>query len=402
MKIKLNEEENTKLFYRLVFVFVSILFFFMVYRFDGFKKSLSQVMAVLSPVIFGGILAYLVNIPLSFLEKNLYKLNFYRNLSFRKRRNIALSITYVVIIFLIFLFFSLLIPQLVESIGKLSSMINDYLSNNKFDSWESFFKKFGLSPKISGFLTDSLTRLTEYLKGFLSKLGPMLTSLASGLISTTITGLIGFFMSLYLLSSKEHFAQISKKATYAIFPKKMAEKLIKISRELEENIKSYLTGSLLGSAILGLEVSIVLFFLGVEGIITFGLILTISNMIPYLGPWLGATPVFLMIGVQDMRNAMIFIIVIIIAQQIDGNIVQPRIQSGQMGMNSFWIVFAIIIGGSLFGILGMIIGVPIFAVLYTLLKELIEFILEKKGLPKESKAYSKENEGKFINSYVDK
>lgn len=395
MKINFNEEDNTKLFYRLVLVFVSVLFFFIIYRFDGFKKNLNSVMGVLSPVIFGGVLAYLLNIPLNFLERNLNKLGFFEKLSFRKKRNIALGLTYVIVLFLIFMFFSLLIPQLVESVSKLSTMINDYLNQNKFNSWESIFNKYGVLPQVSEFLTDTLTKLTEYLKGFLSKLGPMLTSLASGLISTTITALIGFFISLYLLSSKEHFSNIIKKTTYAIFPGKAAEKLIEISRDLGESVKSYLTGSLLGSAILGLEVSIVLFFLGVEGIITIGLILTISNMIPYIGPWLGAIPVFIMIGVQDIRTAMIFIVVIIIAQQIDGNIVQPRIQSGQMGMNSFWIVFSIIIGGSLFGIPGMIIGVPIFAVLYTLIKELVEYILERKGMPKESVSYSIENEDKI-------
>ncbi len=395
MKINFNEEDNTKLFYRLVLVFVSVLFLFIIYRFDGFKKNLNSVMGVLSPVIFGGILAYLLNIPLNFLERNLNKLGFFEKLSFRKKRNIALGLTYVIVLFLIFMFFSLLIPQLVESVSKLSTMINDYLNQNKFNSWESIFNKYGVLPQVSEFLTDSLTKLTEYLKGFLSKLGPMLTSLASGLISTTITALIGFFISLYLLSSKEHFSNIIKKTTYAIFPGKAAEKLIEISRDLGESVKSYLTGSLLGSAILGLEVSIVLFFLGVEGIITMGLILTISNMIPYIGPWLGAIPVFIMIGVQDIRTAMIFIVVIVIAQQIDGNIVQPRIQSGQMGMNSFWIVFSIIIGGSLFGIPGMIIGVPIFAVLYTLIKELVEYILERKGMPKESVSYSIENEDKI-------
>lgn len=401
MKVKFNEEDNTKLFYKLIFVFISILFFFMIYRFDGFKKTLNGFMGVLSPVIFGGVLAYLLNIPLSFLERNFNKLDWYKKLSHRKKRNVALLITYVLIIFLIVLFFSLLIPQLIESVGKLSTMINDYLNQNKFDSWESLFNKYGLLPEISEFLKESLTKLTETLKGFLTKLGPILTSLASGLISTTITALIGFFISLYLLSSKEHFATITKKTTYAIFNRKTAEKLVEITRNLGENIKSFLTGSLLASAILGLEVSIVLFFLGVEGIITMGLILTISNMIPYIGPWLGAIPVFIMIGVQDMKTAMLFVIIIIVAQQIDGNIVQPRIQSGQMGMNSFWIVFSIIIGGSLFGIPGMIIGVPIFSVIYTLLKELIEYILQKKGLPKESIAYAKDNEEKFIKSYID-
>lgn len=392
MKINYNREDNTKLFYRLVLVFISVLFFFMIYRFEGFKKSLSSLNEILKPIIFGGVMAYLVNIPLSFLEEKLKKLSFFSKLSKNKQRSISLFITYLLVVLLIVLFFSVLIPQLIKSVTKVSTMVTYFLNNNKFQSWQDFFNKYGILPKVSEFLTERIAKLTEYLKGFLSKLGPMLTSLATGVVSTTITVMIGFFISLYLLMAKEHFAKISKKASYAIFPKNVAGKLIEITRDLGTNIKSYLSGSLLASVILGLEVSIVLFFLGVEGIVTMFLILTISNMIPYVGPWLGALPVFLMIAVQNTKTSLIFVIIILIGQQIDANIVQPRIQSSKMSMNSFWIVFSIIIGGSLFGIPGMIIGVPIFSVIYKLIKEFINYLLQKKGLPTNTEAYSLENE----------
>ena len=115
-------------------------------------------------------------------------------------------------------------------------------------------------------------------------------------------------------------------------------------------------------------------------------------MIPYVGPWIGGLPLFIIIAVQDVQNAFIFVAIMLIGQQIDANIVQPRIQSGQMGINSFWIVVVIIISGSLFGIFGMIIGVPIFSVIYSLIKEFVEYLLERKGLPKASNAYKAENE----------
>lgn len=401
MKIKFDDDRNTDLFYKLTFVFISILFFFMVYRFEGFKNGFSRILEVLSPVIFGGVLAWLLNIPLRFFERNLNKIESFSKLSFRKRRNISLTITYILVIFLIIVFFSLLIPELTKSVASFTYMINDYLSQNKFSSWETIFNEYGLNPQVSEFLIGLLTKLTQYLKGILTKIGPILTSLASGLISTAITFLIGFFISLYILSSKEHFGEITKKTTYAIFPKKVAEKLIEIFRDLGNNMKSFLTGSLIGSIILGVEVSIALVFLGVEGIFAMGLILTITNIVPYIGPWIGAIPVFIMIGVQDIEKALIFVVIILIAQQIDGNIVKPRIQSEQMGMNSFWIIFSIIIGGSLFGILGMVIGVPIFTVFYTLMKELVEYLLQRKGLPKELKAYRKENEKNFKKSYLE-
>lgn len=401
MKIKFDDDRNTDLFYKLTFVFISILFFFMVYRFEGFKNGFSRILEVLSPVIFGGVLAWLLNIPLRFFERNLNKIESFSKLSFRKRRNISLIITYILVIFLIIVFFSLLIPELTKSVASFTYMINDYLGQNKFSSWETIFNEYGLNPQISEFLIGLLTKLTQYLKGILTKIGPILTSLASGLISTAITFMIGFFISLYILSSKEHFGEITKKTTYAIFPKKVAEKLIEIFRDLGNNMKSFLTGSLIGSIILGVEVSIALVFLGVEGIFAMGLILTITNIVPYIGPWIGAIPVFIMIGVQDIEKTLIFVVIILIAQQIDGNIVKPRIQSEQMGMNSFWIIFSIIIGGSLFGILGMVIGVPIFTVFYALMKELVEYLLQRKGLPKELKAYRKENEKNFKKSYLE-
>lgn len=395
MRVNFNKEDNTKLFYRLVLVFVSILFFFMVYRFDGFKKGISTINSVLAPVIFGGVLAFLINIPLSFLEKKFKKLNFYNKLSFKKQRAISLILTYILVILFIFVFFSVIIPQLISSVTKLTSMVSDYLNNNKFESWEQVFNKYGVLSEISEFLTDRIAKLTEYFNDLLSKIGPMLTSLASGVVSTTIMVFIGFFISIYLLNSKEHFAIITKKTTYAILPKKVAAKLIEIIRDLGDSIKSYLTGTLLASIILGLEVSLVLFFLGVEGIITIFLVVTISNMIPYVGPWIGGLPLFIIIAVQDVQNAFIFVAIMLIGQQIDANIVQPRIQSGQMGINSFWIVVVIIISGSLFGIFGMIIGVPIFSVIYSLIKEFVEYLLERKGLPKASNAYKAENEIKL-------
>ncbi len=123
-----------------------------------------------------------------------------------------------------------------------------------------------------------------------------------------------------------------------------------------------------------------------------GILIALTNMIPYIGPIIGAIPVFIMIGVQDIKAAFIFLIAVVIGQQIDGNVVKPRIHSGSIGINSFWILFAIIIGGAMFGIPGMIIGVPIFAVIFGLVKELIEYVLNRKGLPVNTSEYEVDKE----------
>lgn len=387
MKVNFNKEDNTKLFYRLLTVFISILFFFMIYRFDGFKKGVGNVFAVLSPIIYGGVIAYILNMPMDFIERNLNKIKGFRKLSFKKKRMISLIITYLIVVILLVVFFSLLIPQIVDSVSKLSDMTSDYLRENKFESWGELFKKYGVNQKVSDFLTERIAQLTEYLKGILSKVGPKLTAFASGFVSVLFKLGIGLIVSLYLLTDKEHFAAMSKKATFAIFPKKVAAKLISIARDIGKTVKQTLTGDLLASIILGIEISVVLLVLKIEGVIIMGILIAITNMIPYIGPIIGAIPVFIMIGVQDIKAAFIFLIAIVIGQQLDGNVIKPRIHSDSIGINSFWILFAIIIGGSMFGIIGMIIGVPIFAVIFGLVKELIEYILARKNLPVNTSEY---------------
>lgn len=387
MKINFNKEDNTKLFYRLLTVFISILFFFIIYRFDGFKKGFGNIFSILSPIIYGGVIAYILNMPMDFIERNLNKISGFRKLSFKKKRMISLIITYLIVIILIVVFFSLLIPQIVDSVSKLSDMISDYLKNNEFESWGEFFNKYGVNEKVSDFLTERIAQLTEYLKSILSKVGPKLTSFASGFVSVLFKLGIGLIVSLYLLNDKEHFGAMSKKATFAIFPKKVAAKLISIARDIGKTVKQTLTGDLLASIILGIEISVVLLVLKVEGVIIMGILIALTNMIPYIGPIIGAIPVFIMIGVQDIKAAFIFLIAIVIGQQLDGNVIKPRIHSDSIGINSFWILFAIIIGGSMFGIIGMIIGVPIFAVIFGLVKELIEYILARKSLPVNTSEY---------------
>lgn len=392
MKINFNKEDNTKLFYRLLMVFISILFFFLIYRFDGFKKEVGNVFGILSPIIYGGVIAYILNMPMDFIERNLNKISGFKKLSFKKKRMISLIITYLIVIILIVIFFSLLIPQIVDSVSKLSDIISDYLKNNEFESWGELFKKYGVNQKVSDFLTDRMAQLTEYLKSILSKVGPKLTSFASGFVSVLFKLGIGLIVSLYLLNDKEHFAAMSKKTTFAIFPKKVAAKLVSIARDIGKTVKQTLTGDLLASIILGIEISVVLLVLKVEGVIIMGILIALTNMIPYIGPVIGAIPVFIMIGVQDIKAAFIFLIAVVIGQQLDGNVIKPRIHSDSIGINSFWILFAIIIGGAMFGIVGMIIGVPIFAVIYGLVKELIEYILKRKEMPVSTSEYEVDKE----------
>lgn len=392
MKVNFNREDNTKLFYRLLTVFISILFFFIIYRFDGFKKGVGSVINILSPIIYGGIIAYIINMPMDFIERNLNKISGFRKLSFKKKRIISLVLTYLIVIILVVVFFALLIPQIADSVTKLTDMTSDYLKDNKFESWGEFFNKYGVNKKVSDFLTERIAQLTEYLKGVLSKVGPKITGFASGFVSVIFKIGVGFIVSLYVLNDKEHFAAISKKATFAIFPKKVAAKLISIARDIGKTVKQTLTGDLLASIILGIEISVVLLIFKVEGVIIMGILIALTNMIPYIGPIIGAIPVFIMIGVQDIKAAFIFLIAVVIGQQIDGNVVKPRIHSGSIGINSFWILFAIIIGGAMFGIPGMIIGVPIFAVIFGLVKELIEYVLNRKGLPVNTSEYEVDKE----------
>lgn len=395
MKVNWNEKDKTKAIYSLIVIGISIIFFFAVYKFDVFTDKISWFIGVFSPIIFGGIFAFLLNIPMSFIEKQLNKSE--RLKKSKRKRTLAVFLTYLLFILVIILFFSLFIPQLYEALKALVNSASEFMGGIKVDQVDQILEKFNINSDIVEFLTNIVTKLMDQLMKFLSNTVSIVKSITTGVmnttigvVSTTFKVFIGFIISIYILQDKEKFGALTRKVTYAIFPTRFAENSIRIVQKINTTMKDYIGGQLVVVTILGVMVTVALAVIGVKGTIAMGFIIAITDLIPYIGPWIGSIPVFLMILVQDYKKAIIFIVIMVIAQQIEENILKPRVQSEKLGISSFWILVSIIIGGSLFGLIGMIIGIPIFVVIYQLIKEIAEHLLDKKGLPTETDEYSKE------------
>ena len=390
MKIKWNENEKTRTVYNIIFAIVAISFFFLLYNFEEIRDKIGWIFGVFYPLIIGGVFAFLLNMPLSYMEKKFEKFSFFSKLKPRTRRMIVTTLTYLIFLLFIVLFFSMLIPQLYESIRTLINSASDFLKSNDISKMQELLDKFKIDPQIVNFVTDKAKNFTNSIVSIMANFLPFLKNFAAGFVSTTISWFIGFVASIYIVFDKENFGALARKITYSILPMKYANNISRVVSKINTTMKGYIGGQILVVSILGVIVALALAVLGVEGAIAMGFIIAVTDLIPYIGPWIGSAPVFLMISVQDFNKALIFIVIILIAQQIEENLLKPRVQSDKLGISAFWILVAVIVGGSLFGIVGMIVGVPIFVVIYQLIKEVAEHSLRKKGLPVETKDYMKD------------
>ena len=227
--------------------------------------------------------------------------------------------------------------------------------------------------------------MIQLAREFIPIIGNFLRTTASSLWNIVI----GIIISLYILIEKEKFIAISRKITTALLPEKAAIKTLEIAHRSNMIFGKFLSGKILDSFIIGILTFIILSIFNMPYTLLVSVIVGITNIIPFFGPFIGAIPSFIIIVFVSPVKALWFLVIILVIQQIDGNIIGPKILGDSVGLSAFWILFSIMIAGEYFGVVGMIVGVPIFAVIYSLVKEFIEAKLKKKGLNVDTKDYMK-------------
>ena len=201
--------------------------------------------------------------------------------------------------------------------------------------------------------------------------------------------ILGIIVSVYLLIDKEKLCALSKKITYGLFPESYADEIIKLVDRSNYTFGRFLVGKIIDSLIIGVLTFIILTIFKMPYTILVSVIVGITNIIPFFGPFIGAIPSFIIILFVSPVQALWFLLIILFIQQLDGNVIGPKILGDSIGISAFWILFSILVAGKLLGIVGMIIGVPLFAIFYSIVKEFIESKLRKKGLKTETKEYMK-------------
>lgn len=386
MKLDWNRKYNTIAVYVFIVVASIILFYLGISELGVVMKKVNVIVSVLQPFIIGFALAYLLGFILRTFENNIIKINFFKKMSFKVRRMISLLFTYLVTGLLIALFLQFVLPQLIDSIVGLVNNIPTYLVNLSKIT-DEILGDLDLNKKQLDFINGYLKNIVDTIITIVTNLLPVLGNILTSILSSLWNIVIGLIVSFYLLFDKERMCAGIKKVVFAIFPKNGAEKVIEITNNSNVIFGKFLSGKILDSAIIGVIVYFILLIFKMPYVLLVSVIIGLTNIIPFFGPFIGAIPSFIIILFVSPEKALWFLLIIFIVQQIDGNIIGPKILGSSIGISAFWILFSIMVAGKFLGLIGMVIGVPLFAVIYSLIKEFVEGRLKSKGLKTDTKDY---------------
>ncbi|MEG1847289.1 MAG: AI-2E family transporter [Lachnospiraceae bacterium] len=378
-------------------IIASICFYYVLFHGISLRNGLRTAAGIAMPIIDGLALAYLMCPIVNFVEDNLIfplfkKAKFDIN---KKSKKIVRFVSIIITVFIVFTFiygfFSMVIPQLITSIQNIIQQFPVYLDN--LSQWLGTI--LSDNPNLEGIAIQLFNQYSGEVEhwlnqSFLPQLNGMLMSVSLsvlGFLKSVWNLILGFIIAIYLLSSKELFTGQCKKIIYAIFETKTANFFIQDIRFTHKTFSGFLGGKIIDSIIIGILCFICTNFIGTPYALLVSVIVGITNVIPFFGPYLGAIPSSILILMVDPLQCLYFIIFILILQQFDGNFLGPKILGNSTGMSAFWVIFSITIFGGLFGIFGMFIGVPTFAVLLAAFKAICNQQLRKKGLSTDTNKY---------------
>ena len=354
---------------------LSILFFFLIYRFQGFGDAISKLTGILMPFIYGAVIAYLLKPVCNCVE------DFLRRLLPEKMGTaanmLAVTISLLFGILVVYALIMMIVPQLITSVTTLYYTARNNL--NDFVDWASHQEIIASNQKLLDFIETSYDNLQDTLDNIVrTKLVPSMQSLLSGAalgVMSFVTFLkniiIGVIVSVYLLASRKKFGQQCKMILYSLIKPRWADIILEEIHYADKMFGGFINGKILDSAIIGVLCYIACLIFKFPSALLVSVIIGVTNVIPFFGPFIGAIPATLLILIQNPIKALWFVLFVLVLQQVDGNIIGPKILGNTTGLSSFWVLFAILLFGGLWGFVGMIIGVPLFAVIYDVIKKLV-------------------------------
>ena len=386
MNKRLNGNHVILALYAFGVICASITFWLFLNNFDSVRSAFSFLTDILSPFIYAAVIAYLLNPLMKMAEKRIFR--FKKNRKPSLKRGLSVAFAYIVGALIVAVFLVSIIPQLTHSIETLINNFNGYTDNFRKIS-EDFLSKF---PALGSVFGEGIESFNDIIDSFVNLLKDSLPLIMNTMKQGAIelkNFFLGLIISVYLLFGKEKILSQFKKLLAAIFPKSFVSRLLRVSIFKHETIYDFLVGKLLDSAIVGILCFISMSILNLDYSLLISFVVGITNIIPYFGPFIGAIPSIFILFIVDPMDALWFSILILVLQQIDGNIIGPKILGESLGLSSFWIIFAIIVMSGFFGIVGMFLGVPIFAVIYDLTSKLVNRRLSSKNLPTDTESYIK-------------
>lgn len=376
MRYKLNSQQKEQTISLAIAGIIILSFYFLIQNFPIVKQMISDLFSIMLPFVVGFIIAFLVAPLMNLIEKRLLNES---KLSQKIKRRISSITSMLVAVGIILLSFWILLPQLISSISQFLIQLPGYIATA-----EVYLNDLILNSNIRPEVTDVLIGSGEDLLNSLGDIAkdylPRIITYSWQFASLIFRVFLGLIIAFYILLERERFGMQFKKIGFAIFSKENANRLIHLTEISSRTFNSYLVGKTIDSIIIG-----ILCFIGMNVFnwpyaLLISVIIGFTNMIPVFGPFIGAVPAIFILFIVNPMYTIWFALFILVLQQLDGNIIGPLILGDSMGMPSLWIMFAIIVGGGFFGIIGMFIGVPVFAIIYFIVKEIVTYRLIEKDI----------------------
>ena len=375
------KEINKKLKENIILGTYLVILFFILLNFKIVFSIFKNLFGIISPFIIAFAISFVLNLPMCFFERKVFafldnqKSNFLRGL----KRPLSILTTFILVIGFIVTLILFVVPQLIESISTLLDAVPGYMN-----SFEIFINKYISSTDLLQQLYNTLLSTWEEILKFSANL---LTTSLSSILDTTVSitnGLVNFVLSLvltiYMLASKEKLIYQLKKLMYSLFNKKVVEKTLSIGKLANDTFAKFITGQCIEAFILGALCFVGMTILRMPYSLLISVLIGVTALIPVFGAFIGTIPAVFLILIINPMQAVWFVIFILCLQQFEGNVIYPRVVGNSVGLSAIWVMLAMLVGGSTLGLVGMIIGIPLFSVIYHLIKEYTNKTLEKKEI----------------------
>lgn len=384
-----SDQKYNKIFrYCLAFTLLTILIIAVIFQWDRASGLMANIVRIFEPVIWGAVIAFIMNPIMHATEGFLQKRVFRKKPRPRLSRALGIIVASIVIIAVIAAVILSIIPEIISNIpGIYDGLVNDIIPD--IQSWIT--RQLESNPSIAAIINNELNDITISIRQLVSSLVPQLTSLLASLLSfanSVKNFLFGFILAIYFLFSKESLQTQTKKAIVAIFSEKVYHKIFSLTSNTNHVFLNFIYGKIIDSTIIGIICAICMLIFGMPYVMIISLIIGITNIIPIFGPFIGAIPSAVLVLIAEPKKVIWFILFVIALQQLDGNVIEPKILGDKIGLSSFWVLFSILVCSSMFGFVGLIIGVPLFAVIFDILDAVFNNRLKKKNMPVDDDYYS--------------
>lgn len=378
-----------------------VLIFFFLLRLNAIMEFIGKAMGAVQSIIYGLVVAFILQPVASFWQREIEDLlqkkfptedEKKRKKQHMTAKGIGIAIAMMIALLVIATVIGMIVPRVVESIASVVASSSGFLA--KFEQWA-----YGLQekhPELFAVGGEAYNKAIAYLESWVNTdllawanaLVTGFTSYVINFFNSLVNWIVGLIIAAYALAEREAFKGQAKKIVYALLPSSYANVVIEVARKTNQIFSGFISGKLIDSLIIGILCFVGLSVIRMPYTMLISVVIGVTNVVPFFGPYIGAIPSAFLILLVDPIKCLYFVVFILILQQIDGNIIGPKILGDSTGLSAFWVIFSILLFGGLFGFVGMLIGVPTFGVIYYLVKSGVEYLLRKKELPVETQKYT--------------